>query len=260
MTFFPYIQSWESVEHLVLQMEEDFLPIPYKVINSTNKIYNKPNWIDQGDYWYYGSFYTALKDFNPTYDYFVYICGDMTAVRWATLLQKAQEILNTYLLGGLSFLSDVEYMNEEKSGIGHLETDISMRYQVCLDGQVVFYHKSIIAKVLDFFNYLNQKIDILSIKHGWGVDMVVSAFAIDMQQPLVKYDPIKIFNTSAFQYDLNIGFTECDIFLNVFKEYCAEYKLDNLLETFEKILMRIGYKQPLQQLQWSDFYLGVKPF
>jgi hypothetical protein len=62
-----------------------------------------------------------------------------------------------------------------------------------------------------------------------------------MKQPLVKYDKIKTFNNSNYGYDLEIGFAECDILFKVFREYCADYQSDELLHTFEKILMKPSF-------------------
>ena len=234
-----YIQSWigsTNIEQLVLKAEQQIIEHgqPYTVINSTNNVYDKPNWVNSGDHWYFISFYRALKEFNQKADYFVFATGDFKCGSWANLLDRTNSILDNQI-GSYSPYTSGSIMTPDRISLQHLDDNLD--YSVCQDGIMVAYRKDIAQELLEFFDFVSQEINLYDLKYGWGIDFIAATLCISKGLYMLKDKYIKTVNSSsAFYESPDVPMKEMDIILDLFVKFKGqEIKplLDKIRNKFE---------------------------
>lgn len=257
-----YIQSWNditNVEKNVLKIEQEFIKHnkDYRIINSSNNIYKKENWINVGAIWYHRSFYEALKDFDFSNDYFLYITGDFKSSMWKEIFEKSDYVLNKYLPKSFSLHHDPPYLTSEKISLGNVKNEKCFEYSTIQDGIIVFYHKDVVKELIEYFSYIDNQGLLKDMKFGWGIDYVAAAICFYQKGYMIKDKGVYGINSSS-------GFANSDVkkcmeewytTLNSFKDFSKikgnEKEMSFILK---KIKQRVGFKTPMRYLNYEDFY------
>ena len=244
VTAFAYIQSWigrVNVEAIVANTEQAFKGYgqPYKVINTTDNVYNKEGWIDLGNVWGFKSFHAALKDFDMSYDYMLYMSGDIVAdeSEWLLLLNRAYEVLNKYSVGCYS-IEKVDSTGQPQGTnayIGTVAEDKFLKYTSTNDLTIAFYDRETVKFLLDAFNYIETKIKLSKMRWGWGIEAAASAICIYNKKALLKDTKFTIKKASSSTPHIkNEAMKEEYKFLNVFCEYCSEQNMADMQDVLER--------------------------
>lgn len=257
-----YIQNWNditNVEKNVLEIEKEFIKYgkSYKIINSSKTIYKKENWINVGDIWYQRSFYEALKDFDFSNDYFLYITGDFKSDMWEEIFKKSDYVLNTYLPKSFSGYHSNGFFYSERCSLGDFPDDPSLEYSVIQDGIIVFYHRDVVKELIEYFSYIENEGLLKDMKFGWGVDFVAAAICFYQRGYMIKDK--RIFGDNSSSGTANPDIRKCEeelktvikSFINFSKNKGNEKEMSSIIKLIKK---RIGYKRQIQPFDYSDFY------
>jgi hypothetical protein len=236
ITTFAYIQSWigrTNVEDIVKQTEEEFKKYgqPYKVINTTDNVYNRENWIDIGNVWGFRSFHAAIKDFDMSYDYMLYMSGDINTQGhgWNNILDRAYSVLNKYCVGCYS-LEKVDSQGSKLGTNAYLEIvpdDKLLRYTSTNDLTIAFYDRETVKFLLDVFNYMETRTKLVKMRWGWGIEAAAACICIYNNKALfkdLKFIISKASSSTPFIRDEAIR--EEIKFLSLFFEYCESINID----------------------------------
>ena len=257
-----YIQSWNdvtNVEKNVLKIEQEFINHnkDYRIINSSKTIYEKENWINVGDIWYHRSFYEAIKDFDFSNDYFLYITGDFKSNMWQDIFEKSDYVLNKYLPKSFSLHHHPAFFTSEKISLGNVENEKDFEYSVIQDGIIVFYHRDVVRELIEYFSYIDDQGLLKDMKFGWGIDFVAAAICFYQNGHIIKDKGYYGVNSSSgvANSDVNKCMKELYTTLNSFKDFSKikgnEKEMSLILK---KIKQRVGYKRPITYLTYRDFY------
>jgi hypothetical protein len=257
-----YIQNWNgitNVEKNVLEIEKEFISHgkTYKIINSSNTIYEKENWINVGDIWYQRSFYEALKDFDFSNDYFLFITGDFKSNMWQEIFEKSDYVLNKYLPKSFSGYHDNGFFNTERVSLGDVKEETSFEYSALQDGIFVFYHKDIVKELLEYFGYIEKQGLLQDMKYGWGVDFIAASICFYQRGYMIKDKTVYGKNVSSGV--ANSDMTKCEeeakIMLESFKDFYKTKGIEKDISfIIQKIKQRVGYKRQIRLLSYEDFY------
>lgn len=252
-----FIQSWNgwtNVEEIVLESERQLIEYgqPYTVINSTNKIYDKPNWVNSGDHWYFISFYRALQEFNQKADYFVFVTGDFKTKSWSTLLDRMNSILDNKV-GSYSPYTTGTIITPERVGLKQL--DETLDYSICQEGLMVAYRKDIAQELLEFFDFVSEEIDLYKFKYGWGIDFIAAVLCMNKGLYMLKDKTIKADNSSSRYYEgFDVPVKEMDVILNLFVKFKGE-EVKPLLDKVRQRMEDNSFKfKNTRHMTLDDFY------
>jgi hypothetical protein len=232
---------------MVLDAEKELIKNkqPYTVINSTNNIYNKPNWVNSGDHWYFISFYRALQEFNQKADYFAFATGDFTCESWTDLLNKMNSALDNKIGSYSPYITNAHITADRTA----LETiDDNFDYSILQDGIMVAYRKDIALELLEFFDFASQEINLYELKYGWGVDYVAAALCMSKGVYMIKDKSIKASNLCSKFYETpDVPMNEMNIFLDLF----VKFKGEEIRPLLNKIRNKVQTKT---KMKIEDFY------
>lgn len=262
-----YIQSWigeQNIEHNVLEIEQELIEYgqKYTVINSTDNVYDKENWINSGDNWYYVSFYNALKDFDNNSDYFVFLTGDVKVESWTNLLDRMYSVLDNKI-GSYSpvILKQDNLETYYKNCVWLKDIDENLYCSVIADGVFVAIKKEIVSILLDFFDYINNNINIYDYKYGWGTDFSISTICLQEKALLIKDSLSIVYNTSIETENRNVikvADTERLKIIELLHSFYLEKGID-ITSLVSKMRQRVGFleypvAEPDLSLTFQDFY------
>lgn len=253
MNFYTYLVAWDEVHYNAVEIDEQFMAAgkPITVINSGN--IKRDHWDNVGDIRYYRQFYHALKSFDTSYDYMVFLCGDVSYGDWSNIIDRANFILTNYNNTGLyaPHLTH-EPWSEGSSKIGQVDDTLNISIQT--DGIFVFIHKDIVQTLLNYFNFLNKEIDLVEMKSGWGLDMIWSSISILNNLPILRDTRYVPNHPPGSSYDHSRATEEMNIMLSKFYDFIEESgeNSEPYKEMHGKIYGRMSHQEGCKTV--SDFY------
>lgn len=254
MKFFTYIVNWNDVSSNVINIEQQFNEsnIPYKVINSGNPGNN--HWMNVGDIRYYRQLYTAVKDFDRSYEYMFWLAGDVSYDLWKRFIRRAEAIVSTYNVWAYAPHLTHEPWSEGSSKIKQLTSDEELLLSIQTDGIAVILHRDVVDMLEKYFDYLSNKTDITQLTSGWGMDMIWCSYAI-YNNKLILRDNHNILNHPAgSSYNHDKASKELKIILDIFYDFCNENNIDSnkIREIHSKIYGRMQHNPNC--MNQEDFY------
>ena len=260
MKFFTYIVCWDEVHENVKQIESRFkeTSYPYAIINSGNQ--TSDGWHNVGDIRYYRQFYYALSNFDFNYDYMGFICGDVSYWNWAGFLDRFNSVINSYQNISLyaPHLTN-EPWTEDSSCIGKVPTEDKLLISIQTDGIALYIHREVVQILLDYFKYLESKIDITTITSGWGMDMIWCSIAIANNGWILRDNEHILNHPAGSSYNHSKASAELELVLNAFYEYVESIGVDpdvfGLIHS--NIYKRMG--QDPAYIAIEDFYKDIPP-
>lgn len=258
MKFYTYLVAWDEVHFNAVEIDEQFMAAgqPITVINSGNM--KRDHWDNVGDIRYYRQFYHALKNFDTSYDYMAFLCGDVSYPEWSKAIERAKYILSTYTNTGLyaPHLTN-EPWSEQSSKIGEIPEDEKINISIQTDGIYAFIHRDIVAVLLEYFDFLNKNIDLTQMKSGWGLDMIWSSIAIINNLAILRDKQYVLFHPAGSSYDHSRATEEMNIMLSNFYLYLESKGIDS--EAYKvmhgKIYGRMSHNPDCMSV--SDFYSNL---
>lgn len=255
MSFYTYLVAWDEVHFNCVEIDNFFTSIgqPITVINSGELKRN--HWDNIGDVRYYRQFYYALKKFDMQYEYMAFMCGDISYNEWSNVIERANYVLSKYDNIGLYAPHFThEPWSEDASKIDQIKDDENLNISIQTDGIYVFIHRDIVSILLEYFNFLNEQIDMSEIKSGWGLDMIWSSIAIMNNLPIIRDKKNIIYHPAGSSYNHDRATEEMNIVLNNFYKYLDSKNIDSKLygETHGKIYGRMS--KDINCMSISDFY------
>ena len=236
MNFIVYVNHWSNdlggtdafISGLEKQLEKS--GYDYKILNSSDKIYEGKDWINLGWLWYNKTIHYAMKDFvQHDYDYFGFLCADITSTDWQKTLDRADEVLNKYKPASLSFYERNPIYTIKNTSVRKLESDSNLYESLTQDGTFIFYEKDIVVDMLNFFDYVESRSDNIILRTGWGLDTLFSALCHIKNKVMLKDKSYIVNNSIKTSFSIH-GFEtqkkEYDYLVNCFIDYCEEQNID----------------------------------
>jgi GR25 family glycosyltransferase involved in LPS biosynthesis len=225
---FAYIVCWDDVhDNVVNNIEKQFIECnqPHKIINSGERKNN--HWDNVGDIRYYKQFYKALKDFDMSNDFMIFICGDVSYNAWASHLDRANKVLSRYKnihVYAPHFTNDP--WGEGSTKLEEFETDKDLLVSTNTNGIMYYLHRDIVLQMLEYFDYLYENTKLENMVSGWGIDLVWSAFAVMNNKLVVRDRQHIITHPQGSTYDHGQASHETNIVFENFHSFCEKNNLD----------------------------------
>lgn len=250
-----YLVAWDDVQKNCIELDEIFMSYgePITVINSGTPI--NQHWHNVGDIRYYRQFYYALKNFDMSNDYMAFLCGDVTYDEWTRVIDRAEYVLSVYTNTALyaPHLTH-EPWSENASKISEVPYDHKLNISIQTDGIYVFIRKDIVKILLEYFNYMNERIDLSKMTSGWGLDMIWSSIAIVNNFAILRDKRFVLFHPAGSSYDHGHATNEMNIIMSQFYDYLESKGIDSNQYKYihKKIYGRMGGDESCKRI--SDFY------
>jgi GR25 family glycosyltransferase involved in LPS biosynthesis len=255
MSFFTYLVSWDNFHDNCVSIEKEFKSIgqPIKVINSGSTPVN--GWDNVGDIRYYRQFHHALKNFDNSYDYMAFMCGDVSYNNWPEFIKRADQVLNTYNNIGL-YAPHLTYepWNEYATSLMVSQYDKDINIASNTDGILFIMHKDIVANMLDYFNYLDQDPDFKSMVSGWGIDLIWSALAINNSKLILRDKTHIVNHPQGSSYNHDKATQEVIKVMQKFNEFAVSKDMD--IEKINSIINKITGRMSHDPecMRYENFY------
>jgi hypothetical protein len=152
MKSFAYVVCWDDVHYNVVDnIEKQLIDYgqPHKIINSGKMERN--HWDNVGDIRYFKQFYKALKEFDMSNDFMIFICGDVSYDNWAGHLDRAKQVLTRYKniqVYAPHFTNDPWF--EGATSLGAFDTDKNLLISTNTNGIMYYLHRDIVIQMLEY--------------------------------------------------------------------------------------------------------------
>lgn len=228
MKSFAYIVCWDDVNsNVVNNIEKQFIGCgqPHKVINSGE--IKQDHWDNVGDIRYFKQFYKALKEFDFSNDFMIFICGDVSYDNWAGHLDRAKQVLSRYKnihVYAPHFTNDPWF--EGATSLRAFDTDKNLLISTNTNGIMYYLHRDIVIQMLEYFDYLYENTKLEGMVSGWGIDLVWSSFAVMNNKVVVRDKEHVIHHPKGSSYDHGQASHETNIVFENFNSFCKKNKMD----------------------------------
>lgn len=228
MKLFAYVVCWDDVHYNVVDnIEKQLIDYgqPHKIINSGQMKRN--HWDNVGDIRYFKQFYKALKEFDLSNDFMVFICGDVSYDNWSGHLDRAKQVLSRYKnihVYAPHFTNDPWF--EGATSLGAFDTDKNLLISTNTNGIMYYLHRDIVIQMLEYFDHLYENTKLEGMVSGWGIDLVWSAFAVMNNKIVVRDKEHIIHHPKGSSYDHGQASHETNIVFENFNSFCKKNKMD----------------------------------
>jgi GR25 family glycosyltransferase involved in LPS biosynthesis len=241
---FAYIVCWDDVHYNVIDnIEKQFIDYgqPHKIINSGNM--KRDHWDNVGDIRYFRQFYKALKEFDFSNDFMIFICGDVSYDNWAGHLDRANQVLSRYKnihVYAPHFTNDP--WHEGSTSLGHFPEDKNLLISTNTNGIMYYLHRDIVLQMLEYFDHLYENTKLENMVSGWGIDLVWSALAVMNNKIVVRDKQHIITHPKGSSYDHAQASHETNLVFENFRSFCKASKidLDRAIKLEQDIYKRMG--------------------
>ena len=195
----PFIFNWPGQTHRAKQTYQQLKTLGYNptVVNSDPE-YQPFEWINLGnDAWFAQQWNLATNLF--TGDILFHIQADATYDQWQSLINHAQEYLETYDWGIYSprFQDNGHYTPMESWQCEHE----NIKAVANPDCTCWFLHKDII----DEWNAMKSQLRLTNNKYGWGIDCVVCAISWKQHRIVLRDFAHEVFHHPGRGYDSGLA-------------------------------------------------------
>jgi GR25 family glycosyltransferase involved in LPS biosynthesis len=228
MKSFAYIVCWDEVNsNVVNNIEKQFIDCgqPHKVINSGE--IKQDHWDNVGDIRYFKQFYKALKEFDFSNDFMIFICGDVSYNNWKGHLDRANRVLSRYKnihVYAPHFTYDPWF--EGTTSLGNFKTDKNLLISTNTNGIMIYLHRDIVIQMLEYFDSLYEETKLDGMVSGWGIDIVWSALAVMSNKLVVRDKEHIIEHPKGSTYDHGQATHETRVVLDNFYKFCKKNGMD----------------------------------
>lgn len=228
MKSFAYIICWDEVNsNVVNNIEKQFIDCgqPHKVINSGE--IKQDHWDNVGDIRYFKQFYKALKEFDFSNDFMIFICGDVSYNNWKGHLDRANRVLSRYKnihVYAPHFTYDPWF--EGTTSLGNFKTDKNLLISTNTNGIMIYLHRDIVIQMLEYFDSLYEETKLDGMVSGWGIDIVWSALAVMSNKLVVRDKEHIIEHPKGSTYDHGQATHETRVVLDNFYKFCKKNGMD----------------------------------
>jgi GR25 family glycosyltransferase involved in LPS biosynthesis len=228
MKSFAYVVCWDDVHYNVVDnIEKQLIDYgqPHKIINSGEMKRN--HWDNVGDIRYFKQFYKALKEFDLSNDFMIFICGDVSYDNWAGHLDRANQVLSRYKnihVYAPHFTNDPWF--EGATSLRTFDTDKNLLISTNTNGIMYYLHRDIVIQMLEYFDYLYENTKLEGMVSGWGIDLVWSTFAVMNNKVVVRDKEHVIHHPKGSSYDHGQASHETNIVFENFNSFCKKNKMD----------------------------------
>lgn len=251
MKFFTYIVNWNEVYDNVLEIESTFIKnnIPHKIINSGPRVQDR--WMNVGDIRFYRQLYTAVKDFDRSYEYMFWLAGDVSYDSWDQFIKRADGVVSGYNTWAYAPHLTHEPWHEGSSRITSLDSDKELLLSIQTDGIAVVLHRDIVNMLEKYFDYLSSKTDITELTSGWGMDMIWSSYAIYNNKLILRDKRCILNHPAGSSYNHDKASKELKIILDMFYDFCDENNIDSkeIREIHSKIYGRMQHNESCMNIE-----------
>ena len=258
MKFFTYVVSWNEVYDNVLSIEKSFKDndVPHKIINSGTSQHD--HWMNVGDIRYYRQLYTAVKDFDPKYEYMFWLAGDVSYDNWKNFILKANSVVSAYNVWAYAPHLTHEPWHEESSKIVNLDSDKNILLSIQTDGIAVVLHRDIVLMLKEYFDYLSKNVDLKNFTSGWGMDMIWCSYSIYNNKLILRDNKSILNHPAGSSYNHDKASAELKDILSNFYAFCDTKGIDSnkIREIHEKIY---GRMQRLESCMTIEAFYGNVP-
>jgi GR25 family glycosyltransferase involved in LPS biosynthesis len=221
------VVCWDAVHFNVVEIEENFKAAGQEltIINSGDM--KRDHWDNVGDIRYYRQFRRAVENFDMSYDYMGFICGDVSSDKWGSVLKRANEVLNNYNVGVYAPHLTNEPWNKDSCYLKNVEDDLFLACQT--DGIMVFINKDIVKIIKEYFDFFDTQSDLSQFTSGWGMDMIWSMLSMYHNLLVLRDNKYVVNHPAGSSYDHGKATFEMGEILRIFFEY-AKFKSYELIK------------------------------
>ena len=256
MKFFTYVVCWDSVHtNVVDNIEKQLVESnqPHKVINSGE--IHESHWDNVGDIRYYRQFNKALKEFDYSNDYLVFICGDVSYANWAELYTRADEVLSRYTNASIyapHFTNDP--WHEDSTMLEKFPYDQNLMISSNTNGIMYFLNKDVVKFMSEYMDYVDKKYDLKTMISGWAIDLVWSSYAIYNNNIVLRDSRHVVTHPAGSSYDHSQATHEANIIFQSLSEFSKLKKMDTT--KIENIVSKINGRMSKAKgcMTTEDFY------
>lgn len=258
MNFFTYIVSWDRVENNVLQIEDIFTTnnIPHKVINSGS--YPRENWMNVGDIRFYRQLYAAVKDFDRSYEYMFWLCGDVSSDDWIKFINRAQQVTLMYDVWAYAPHLTNEPWSENSCKLKESDFGSGLNVSIQTDGIAVFLNRNVVDLLEQYFEYLSSKVDMSTLTSGWGMDMIWCSDIINSNKLILRDSKYVLNHPAGSSYDHSVASQELSLILDHFYDFSEKYEMHD--KELRSIASKIyGRMQHLEDCMTVESFYKINP-
>jgi GR25 family glycosyltransferase involved in LPS biosynthesis len=241
---FAYIVCWDDVHYNVIDnIEKQFIDYgqPHKIINSGDM--KRDHWDNVGDIRYFRQFYKALKEFDFSNDFMIFICGDVSYNDWAGYLDRSNQVLSRYKnihVYAPHFTHDP--WSESSTSLGYFPDDQNLVISTNTNGIVYHLHRDVVLQMLEYFDHLYENTKLENMISGWGIDVVWSALAVMNNNLVVRDKKHIVTHPKGSSYDHGQASHETNLVFENFHSFCKVngIDLDKAIKLEQDIYKRMG--------------------
>ena len=228
MKSFAYIVCWDDVHYNVIDnIEKQFVDYgqPHKIINSGNM--KRDHWDNVGDIRYFRQFYKALKEFDFSNDFMIFICGDVSYNDWAGYLNRANQVLSRYKnihVYAPHFTNDP--WSESSTSLGYFPDDQNLVISTNTNGIMYHLHRDVVLQMLEYFDHLYENTKLENMISGWGIDVVWSALTVMNNNIVVRDKQHIVTHPKGSSYDHGQASHETNLVFENFHSFCKINGID----------------------------------
>jgi hypothetical protein len=242
-----YLVAWDDYRDNCIDIENQFKSAGLKlsVLNSGTP---KDGWNNLGDIRYYRQFYYALKDFNQSNDYLLFICGDVSYDSWKDVMHRANDVLSKYknvYAYATQFTHDAWGFNSTNIKISELDSNLSIA--TCTNGTMMFIHRDIVNEMLAFFDYFQDKYGWEGMVSGWAIDIIYASVSIGKGKIILRDSKHILTHPVGSSYTNEKAGSETGLVFKAFTEFSSIYD-----EIINKIHLR--FNRDPQYMDLLSFY------
>ena len=248
-----FLVAWDDVRSNSKSIEKQFKKFnqDITVINSGEQ---KDGWKNLGDIRYYRQMYYALKNFDYSNEYLLFICGDLISDDWEKVFNRAIDVMSSYSdihLYSPHFTYDP--WNFDSTNIKVVDNDQKLSIATNTNGMMFFMHKDLVKSMLLFFDYFQYKIGWEGYVSGWGVDVVASAIAIANNKFVIRDSEIIVTHPQGSSYNHDKATGETANVYNAFNNMCQGIENgESMIDKLNKINLRMSRDKSAKTM--IDFY------
>jgi hypothetical protein len=243
VSFYTYLVAWDEVHFNCVEIDEQFMAAgqPITVINSGNM--KRDHWDNVGDIRYFRQFYKALKEFDFSNDFMIFVCGDVSYNDWAGYLDRANQVLSRYKnihVYAPHFTHDP--WSESSTSLGYFPDDQNLVISTNTNGIMYHLHRDVVLQMLEYFDHLYENTKLENMISGWGIDVVWSALAVMNNNLVVRDKQHIVTHPKGSSYDHGQASHETNLVFENFHSFCKVngIDLDKAIKLEQDIYKRMG--------------------
>lgn len=227
-----YIIAWDRAIDNCITMSEQLYgsDVEHVFYNVSSVEEQNSNWVRRPDIRYNSHFAHAIKDFMASdYDIFIFNTGDISHYDYVSYTKYIEKIFSeTPELGAFAPNNTNDVFIGECSTIAPSKKYNNLYLSTNTNGAYLALSREMASHVNNFFDWAteNKKLDLKSMRTGWGLDMSYCSLAIYLNKVIYRDSGVNMYHPKDQSYNMEAGNQEYRNVISAFKEFCTSIGVD----------------------------------